>query len=182
MKIERKVTEVLRSLEKKGKLPSDLKKKVQNQNSSTPQLYGLPKIHKASVPLRPIVSSINSPTYNLSRYLAGVLSPLWGKTSHFVRNSHDFVEKIRGMDVNTEDKLISFDVKSLFTKVPIDLSLQIIRRRLARTLTWSNVHPSMYLPLRILQNSVSGQRTSCTVMSSLSRRKGQPWDLLSPRW
>ena len=126
MKIERKVTEVLRSLEKKGKLPSDLRKKVQNQNSSTPQLYGLPKIHKASVPLRPIVSSINSPTYNLSRYLAGVLSPVWGKTSH------DFVEKIRGMDVNTEDKLISFDVKSLFTKVPIDLSLQTIRRRLAQ--------------------------------------------------
>ena len=41
-------------------------------------------------------------------------------------------KKIRGMDVNTEDKLISFDVKSLFTKVPIDLSLQIIRRRLAQ--------------------------------------------------
>ena len=34
--------------------------------------------------------------------------------------------------MNTEDKLISFDVKSLFTKVPIDLSLQIIRRRLAQ--------------------------------------------------
>ena len=83
MKIERKVTEVLRSLEKKGKLPSDLRKKVQNQNSSTPQLYGLPKIHKASVPLRPIVSSINSPTYNLSRYLAGVLPPLWGKLLTF---------------------------------------------------------------------------------------------------
>ena len=36
MKIEQKVTEVLRSLEKKGKLPSDLRKKVQNQHSSTP--------------------------------------------------------------------------------------------------------------------------------------------------
>ena len=114
MKIEQKVTEVIRSLEKKGKLPSDLRKKVQNQHSSTPQLYGLPKIHKASVPLRPMTSSINSPTYNLSRYLAGVLSPLWEKTSHFVRNSHDFVKKIRGMDANTEDKLISFVVEPIY--------------------------------------------------------------------
>ena len=32
----------------------------------TPKFYGLPKIHKASVPLRPIVSFINSPTYNQS--------------------------------------------------------------------------------------------------------------------
>ena len=78
LKIERKVTEVLRSLEKNGKLPNDLRKRVQNQQNSTPQLYGLPKIHKASCPLRPIVSSINSPTYHLSRYLANILSPLWG--------------------------------------------------------------------------------------------------------
>ena len=36
--------------------------------------------------------------------------------------------------MNTKDNLISFDVKSLFTKVPIDLSLQIIRRHSRRTL------------------------------------------------
>ena len=57
LKIEQKVTEVLRSPEKNGKLPNDVRKRVQNQQSFTPQLYGLPKIHKASCPLRPIVSS-----------------------------------------------------------------------------------------------------------------------------
>ena len=40
------------------------------------------------------------------------------------------MKKIRGLQVENEDKLISFDVKSLFTKVPIDLSLQTIDRRL----------------------------------------------------
>ena len=34
------------------------------------RFYGLPKIHKVSVPLRPIVSFINSPTYNLSKFLS----------------------------------------------------------------------------------------------------------------
>ena len=38
LKIEQKVTDVLRSLEKNGKLPDDLRKMVQNQQSSTPQL------------------------------------------------------------------------------------------------------------------------------------------------
>ena len=35
----------------------------------TPRLYELPKIHQASVPLRPIVSFINLPTCNLSKFL-----------------------------------------------------------------------------------------------------------------
>ena len=48
------------------------------------------------------------------------------------------MKKIRGLHVENEDKLISFDVKSLFTKVPIDLSLQIINRRLREDSTLSD--------------------------------------------
>ena len=133
-------------------------------------------------PLRPMVSSINSPTYHLSRYLANILSPLWGNTPHFVRNSEDLVKKIRGLQVENEDKSISFDVKSLFTKVPIDLSLQIIDRRLREDSTQSDRTTLDPHPLQCSQNSVLGQRTSSTVTSSLSRRMGQPWALLSLQW
>ena len=90
-------------------------------------------------------------------------------------NSHDFVKKIRGMDVNTEDKLISFDVKSLFTKVPIDLLIQIIRRRLTQD-------PNLEQQTPLDVSTIADLTELCPVMSSLSRRKGQPWDLLSPRW
>ena len=37
-----------------------------------PRFYGLPKSQKVSVPLRPIVSFINSPTYNLSKFLSRI--------------------------------------------------------------------------------------------------------------
>ncbi|KAI8506571.1 hypothetical protein Bbelb_159980 [Branchiostoma belcheri] len=40
--------------------------------------YGLPKIHKTSIPLRPIISSIGSVTYELSRFLANIIGPLGG--------------------------------------------------------------------------------------------------------
>ena len=40
------------------------------------------------------------------------------------------MKKITRLQVENKDKLISVDVKSLLTKVPIDLSLQIINRRL----------------------------------------------------
>ena len=48
------------------------------------------------------------------------------------------MKTIRGLQVENEDKLISFDVKSLFTKVPIDLSLPIIDRRLREDNTLSD--------------------------------------------
>ena len=70
--------------------------------NATPQLYGLPKIHKPEVPLRPIVSSIDSPTYNLAKFLTRIISPLADKTSTFVQDSGDFVEKARSIDRKKE--------------------------------------------------------------------------------
>ena len=40
------------------------------------KLYGLPKLHKPNVPMRPIVSFCGSPTYELSKYLTTILKPL----------------------------------------------------------------------------------------------------------
>ena len=65
------------------------------QASSPPQLHGLPKVHKVGVPLRPIISTIGSPTYSLSKVLARILTPLVGHTDSFVNNSAQFVTKIR---------------------------------------------------------------------------------------
>ena len=62
-------------------------------SEEVPKLYGLPKIHKKNFPLRPIVSSIGSITYQASKLLTTILSPLTGKTSSHVVNSVDFANK-----------------------------------------------------------------------------------------
>ena len=63
-------------------------------SEAVPTVYGLPKIHKNSIPVRPIVSSIGSITHKTAKYLARVLSPLVGRTEHFVKKSTQFVKKI----------------------------------------------------------------------------------------
>jgi hypothetical protein len=63
---ERKNTLLL----KKSTLTEDIYKRLSPSGSRPPRLYGLPKIHKVGVPLRPIVSNIGTPTYQLSKYLA----------------------------------------------------------------------------------------------------------------
>jgi hypothetical protein len=58
-------------------------------------MYGLPKIHKEDVPLRPIVNCIASPTYDLAKYLAGLLNPLVGQLNCHIRNSQAFVQELK---------------------------------------------------------------------------------------
>ena len=64
------------------------------------KFHGLPKIHKPGIPLRPIVSSRGTVTYNPAKELAKILKPLVGMTSHHVQNTRDFVEQIKGIRLN----------------------------------------------------------------------------------
>jgi len=49
---------------------------IKVQNPQLPKLYGLPKIHKPGESMRPIVSNINAPTYNLAKYLVEMFSKI----------------------------------------------------------------------------------------------------------
>ncbi len=79
------------------------------------------------VPLRPIVSCIAASSYQLSKHITSLISPLAGKTDSHVRNSKHFVELMTGLRVEEDEMLVSFDVSSLFTNVPIDEAVQVIR-------------------------------------------------------
>ncbi|XP_071449226.1 uncharacterized protein [Hetaerina americana] len=92
-----------------------------------PRLYGLPKVHKEGAPLRPIVSAIGAPTYGLARYLTGVLAPLVGSCEHHIKNSAEFVQTLKNIHLEDRDILVSFDVVSLFTKVPVKDTLLLLQ-------------------------------------------------------
>ena len=64
--LERKMNLKLLFLSKQGSIPDKLYSCLQSSCGKTPLLYGLQKIHKADVPLRPIASFVQSPTYQMS--------------------------------------------------------------------------------------------------------------------
>ena len=66
----------LRAIKKAGHLDQATYDKVYPTSDATPRFYATPKIHKEPLKMRPIVSGINSITYNLARHLADLLKPL----------------------------------------------------------------------------------------------------------
>jgi hypothetical protein len=122
--VERKT----RLLLKKSSLPEEVWKRPCPTGSRTPRLYGLPKIHKQGVPLRPIVSNIGAPMYHLAKHLAGLLNLLIGHSEYHVKNSIEFIHVLQTLHVGPDDIMVSFDVASLFTNVPILESLALLGR------------------------------------------------------
>ena len=118
-KIERKVTEAMKELKNKGLITTAHFEKLRPSLSRAPRFYGLPKIHKPSTPLRPIVSSIGSPTHSLAKFVTSIISSLTGKTPSHVKNAKHFTEMISEETVEEDEMMISFDVQSLFTNVPV---------------------------------------------------------------
>ena len=92
-----------------------------------PHLYGLPKIHKVGTPMRPIVASLRSPCNNLAKWLTKILSPLVGLVSDaHLKHSSDFLDSLSNVNGNF-DCMVSFDVVSLFTNIPLEKVLDFIK-------------------------------------------------------
>ena len=86
-------------------------------------LYGTVKTHKSNNPLRPVISQIPTPTYNLAKQLNCILSP-YIPVEYTLKSSEEFLEVIHSK--KAEGIIASLDVESLFTNVPISETIDII--------------------------------------------------------
>lgn len=117
--------------------PNSLKYVVP-MNPRSPMLYGLPKIHKVNIPIRPVVSYIGAPAYNLSRHLNYLLKLKSNYTPKFsLKNSLQLIDKIKDVTLPRGARLLSLDVESLFTNVPYQECLQILEGHFER----QRMHP-----------------------------------------
>lgn len=99
--------------------------------------YILPKIHKPinkwTIPGRmpegrPIVSDVNSESYRTSEYIESFLSPLANKHASYLKNSYDFVNKIRNSVVPRECLIVTADISSLYTNMHHDRIISTVQR------------------------------------------------------
>ena len=81
------------------------------------------------LPIRAIISNINTATYQLAKHLSKVLSPL-RQSEHNMKSTKEFITETKEKPIPTGYQMVSFDVKSLFINVPLDRTINIILKRI----------------------------------------------------
>ena len=122
--LQRKLTSTLLTLKRTNAIDTQRSYRLRCSVPQPPKLYGLPKLHKPGFPMRPIVSFCGSPTYQLSKYLTTIPQPLTDKSRRKLQAMEDFIKATNTVQIPDDYKLVSFDLKSLFTSIPLQLALQ----------------------------------------------------------
>ena len=76
--------------------------------------------------------------YNTSKFLTDILSPLQNGNGFSTPNSAKFAEEISNVDIQDDEVMLSFDVVSLFTAIPVDKACDYIHEKLLKDETLSS--------------------------------------------
>ncbi|UYV76593.1 hypothetical protein LAZ67_14001351 [Cordylochernes scorpioides] len=127
-------------IKRQYKLDSKTFEAFKATNQNLPNLYGLPKIHKANTPLRPIISYSGSPLYPIAKYLSSIISPFQKKLPYTVPNPVAAIETINNIPIPHDSYMVSFDIESLYTSIPHDEAILALQEFLHN-------HPEIILPI-----------------------------------
>ena len=106
-------------------VPKEKHSELIPSGSQPGKLYGLCKVHKKDFPMRPIVSMINTPEYELAKYLDNFIKPNIPK-KYMLNSTQDFLYKINDFPLKGYEHMVSYDVVSLFTNVPLLETIDIV--------------------------------------------------------
>ena len=91
------------------------------------------------MPLRPIVSYVGHALYPIAKYLANILSPFSRQFPSFVENSPHLCEILSNVSIKEDEMSVSFDVKSLYTSVPVQPALKSVETLLVAQSSWTKL-------------------------------------------
>ena len=125
----------LRTIYNRGEISTEVYSEVQPQSTKPARALGLPKTHKnfdTLPPFRPIIDITGTAYQPIAKYLTRLLNTLT-MNSHTLKDSFDAVTRIQNIPeelFRNGYRFVSFDVKSLFTNVPLKKTVNIILDRI----------------------------------------------------
>jgi hypothetical protein len=106
-------------------LPKEIADSICPKGSRLAHLYGLPKTHKSQLAMRPILLATGTYNFKLAKWLDEKLKFL-SINKYTVSDPLKFAEEIREKQMAESDILVSYDVASLFTNVPVDETIKFL--------------------------------------------------------
>ena len=112
------VNDTITRFKKEKLLPQNIADGLSTSNLRTPKFYLSPKIHKPYNPGRPVISSVDCHTSNISRYVDYHLQPIVKNIPSYMKDTNDFIKKTKDLKVPKDAILVSLNVKALYTSIP----------------------------------------------------------------
>ena len=112
-----RVVNILKKLYKKGRIDNELYRKLRPSGSQPPRLYGLAKVHKKGIPVRPVLSMPGSAYHAVAQQVADWLETV--PECRINSSTKMISEKMKEIELEEDEELVSFDVSSLYTNVPV---------------------------------------------------------------
>lgn len=142
-RVQKSVNEMVTKWRLNNRITDDEEEYLKTRNSIAPAIYGLGKLHKRVqgelLPMRPVVSTIQSPTYKISKMIAKCLSKAIPTSDFQVRDSWDFAKVIQNVKVPENYIIVSLDATSLFTNIQQDMCIDAINKR------WNRIKDHTFL-------------------------------------
>lgn len=139
--LQTKSNNYIKKLQDLNILSAERAKALKSYNSVCPKIYGNPKLHKRDCPLRPIVSSINSPTSNISMFMTEVLTQTYDRENeYFIKDTFEFATFVNNFRLEEDYVLISLDVVNLFGNLCEEVVVDVLNQR------WGSISRNCDIP------------------------------------
>jgi hypothetical protein len=92
-----------------------------------PIFYGLPKVHKTPMSLRPVVSSTNSLLAVFSVWLDYKTKELLPLVDSYLKNSTTLIQTLQNLSIPKNALIFTADAKSMYTNIDTDIGITSIR-------------------------------------------------------
>ena len=112
----RMVNETIERFKNEKLLPKKTADGLKVSNPKTPKFYISPKIHKPNNPGRPVISSIECHTSEISRFVDHHLQPVVKQIPSYIKDTNHFINRVNNFSVPVNSILVTMDVRSLYTE------------------------------------------------------------------
>jgi hypothetical protein len=154
--IRANIKQVTEKYMRKGLLTKKAFNLINTPDTKPARFYTLPKIHKSITdpPGRPIMSANGHPTEKLSEYIDMHLNPYLKEITSYVKDTNDFISICRDIKLETNERLVTFDVASLYTNIPHKEATEAIKEFMTPRVGEDKANMLATLSMLVLQGNI----------------------------
>ena len=123
LKEEEHILGILKSLKSKGLIDDGLYTKIKPRGSQLARQYGLAKVHKSSIPMRPVLSMPGSAYHKIALQITEWLSVVDECKNN--SSTRSISKSLSNIQLHEDEVLVSFDLVSLYTNVMVTEAIDV---------------------------------------------------------